>query len=159
MLSGHHVAGPQIFYSDSQVVIATILWCRLVVSAAEQLIAFQTDCARRWFAQDYSPRAPGAQFWEASCRFGRIVGKQEVGSGDDWFFVQLPDCASLPANVEIEGLAVFPLIQYSFSFESDYAGRVKARQQIESFSRRGSAAGLHASRDCLYRTTRDARQP
>jgi hypothetical protein len=37
---------------------------------------------------------PGTEFWGASCRFGRIVGKQEVGSGDDWFFVQLPDCAS-----------------------------------------------------------------
>jgi hypothetical protein len=35
---------------------------------------------------------------------------------------------------------------------------VKARQQIKTFGRERSAAGLHASRDSFYRTARDERQ-
>jgi hypothetical protein len=65
------MAGSRIFYSDSQVVIGTIPWCRLVVRVAELLIAFQTDCARRWFAQNYNLRQPGNVV--GSPAFGRIV--------------------------------------------------------------------------------------
>jgi len=42
-------------------------------------------------------------------------------------------------------------------FGADFAWRVKAGQQIETWQRR-SAAGLHASRDSFYRTARSGRQ-
>ena len=45
-----------------------------------------------------------------------------------------------------------------FSFETDFAGRVKARPADRNFGRERSAAGLHASRDSLYRTARGGRQ-
>jgi hypothetical protein len=48
-----------------------------------------------------------------------------------------------------------PAIESSilFSFETVFTGRVKAGPQIETWQRR-SVAGLHASRDSLYRTAR-----
>ena len=45
-----------------------------------------------------------------------------------------------------------------FSFETDLAGRVKARPADRKLGRERSPAGLHASRDSLYRTARDERQ-
>ena len=44
-----------------------------------------------------------------------------------------------------------------FSFETVFTGRVKAGPQIGTWQRR-SVAGLHASRDSIYRTARGARQ-
>ena len=72
--------------------------------------------------------------------------------------VQLRDSARLPANVEVEGLAASELKQYSFRLNLiNREGEGPAADRI--VSRRVSAAGLHASRDSLYRTARDTRQP
>src|ERR1017187_9054694 len=60
---------------------------------------------------------------------------------------QCSECGSRPA---IESSILF-------SFETDFTGRVKAGPQIGTWQRR-SVAGLHASRDSIYRTARDARQ-
>jgi hypothetical protein len=57
----------------------------------------------------------------------------------------------IPAKVLSERPAVADGKLYSFFFETDFAGRVKAGPQIETWQRR-SVAGLHASRDSLYRT-------
>ena len=45
-----------------------------------------------------------------------------------------------------------------FSFETDFAGRVKARPADRNLGRERSPAGLHASRDSLYLTARGERQ-
>jgi len=45
-----------------------------------------------------------------------------------------------------------------FSFETDLAGRVKARPADRKLDRERSPAGLHASRDSLYRTASGGRQ-
>jgi hypothetical protein len=47
---------------------------------------------------------------------------------------------------------------FFLSFETELTGRVKARPADRNFSRGRSAAGLHASRDSLYRTARGGRQ-
>jgi hypothetical protein len=67
--------------------------------------------------------------------------------------VRLRSSPFIPANVLSERLAVADGKQYSFFFETDFAGRVKAGPQIETWQRR-SVAGLHTSRDSLYRTAR-----
>jgi len=48
--------------------------------------------------------------------------------------------ARLPANVLSEGLATGDGRRYSFSFEIDFTGRVKAGPQIETWQGRSAAA-------------------
>jgi hypothetical protein len=53
--------------------------------------------------------------------------------------------AKKPANILIEGRTADGAEEYSFSFEPDFAGRVKARSADRNFPRKRSPAGLHAA--------------